>query len=156
MLLNKHNFNRYTAYGTCHLVKTSIFYIFLKTMIKFLTLYELFDQRNFVCHGKIRILRHLIRVSEFRQRECQIITVSMIYLQVTSSCSSVYVDGSEIRGSSNATVIVKYETYIGTAHFIVWVPEINEMDLTIADQKLNQVKGWRVPVSLDADDDMDE
>lgn len=76
--------------------------------------------------------------------------------QVTSSCSSVYVDGSEIRGSSNATVIVKYETYTGTAHFIVWVPEINEMDLTIADQKLNQIKGWRVPMSVEADDDMDE
>jgi len=76
--------------------------------------------------------------------------------QVTSSCSSVYVDGSEIRGSSNATVIVRYETYTGTAHFIVWVPEINEMDLTIADQKLNQIKGWRVPVSLEADDEMDE
>lgn len=38
----------------------------------------------------------------------------------------------------------------------MWVPEINEMDLTIADQKLNQIKGWRVPVSLEADDDMDE
>lgn len=68
----------------------------------------------------------------------------------------MYVDGSEIRGSSNATVIVKYETYTGTAHFIVWVPEINEMDLTIADQKLNQIKGWRVPVSLETDDEMDE
>uniref|UniRef100_A0A2S2QS55 Transmembrane protein n=1 Tax=Sipha flava TaxID=143950 RepID=A0A2S2QS55_9HEMI len=104
---------------------------------------------------KVFVVSYAGKISDVtRQSVCQIEDDSV--LKVTSSCSSVYVDGSEIRGSSNATVIVKYETYTGTAHFIVWVPEINEMDLTIADQKLNQIKGWRVPASLEADDDMDD
>ncbi|KAE9544271.1 hypothetical protein AGLY_001450 [Aphis glycines] len=104
---------------------------------------------------KVFVVSYAGKISDVtRQSVCQIEDDSV--LKVTSSCSSVYVDGSEIRGSSNATVIVKYESYTGTAHFIVWVPEINEMDLTIADQKLNQIKGWRVPVSLEADDDMDD
>ncbi|XP_050428697.1 transmembrane protein 132E [Adelges cooleyi] len=104
---------------------------------------------------KVFVVSYSGKISDVtRQSTCQMEDDSV--LKVTSSCSSVYVDGSEIRGSSNATVIVKYETYTGTAHFIVWVPEINEMDLTIADQKLNQVKGWRVPASVEADDDMDD
>ncbi|XP_050531649.1 transmembrane protein 132E [Daktulosphaira vitifoliae] len=104
---------------------------------------------------KVFVVSYSGKISDVtRQSTCQIEDDSV--LKVTSSCSSVYVDGSEIRGSSNATVIVKYETYTGTAHFIVWVPEINEMDLTISDQKLNQIKGWRVPASVEADDDVDE
>lgn len=65
-------------------------------------------------------------------------------IKVSSSCSSVYVDGSEIRGSSNASIIVKYGTYIGVAKFIVWMPEF-PLEIGVADFRLSQIKGWRIP-----------
>ncbi|XP_073835557.1 transmembrane protein 132C dtn [Musca autumnalis] len=64
-------------------------------------------------------------------------------IKVSSSCSSVYVDGSEIRGSSNASIIVKYGTYIGVAKFIVWMPEF-PLEVYISDFRLSQIKGWKV------------
>ncbi|XP_072943477.1 transmembrane protein 132E isoform X2 [Epargyreus clarus] len=64
-------------------------------------------------------------------------------LKVSSSCSSVYVDGSEIRGSSNASVIVKYGTYTGLARFTVWMPEY-PLEIDVDDSRLSQIKGWKV------------
>lgn len=63
---------------------------------------------------------------------------------MSSSCSSVYVDGSEIRGSSNASVLVKYGTYTGLARFTVWMPEF-PLEVTVSDPRLNQIKSWKVP-----------
>ncbi|XP_023214082.1 transmembrane protein 132E-like [Centruroides sculpturatus] len=65
-------------------------------------------------------------------------------LKVSPSCTSVYLDGSEIRGSQNASVLVKYGTYTGQAHFLVWMPEI-PLIVRLSDTKLSQVKGWRTP-----------
>lgn len=65
-------------------------------------------------------------------------------LQVSSSCTSVYVDGSEIRGSSNGTVQVKYGTYTGMARFTVWMPQF-PLEVAVQDYRLSQIKGWRVP-----------
>ncbi|XP_033220713.1 transmembrane protein 132E [Belonocnema kinseyi] len=65
-------------------------------------------------------------------------------LKVSSSCSSVYVDGSEIRGSSNASVLVKYGTYTGLARFTVWMPEF-PLEVSVSDARLNQIKSWKVP-----------
>ncbi|KAK3912238.1 Transmembrane protein 132B, partial [Frankliniella fusca] len=65
-------------------------------------------------------------------------------LKVSSSCTSVYVDGSEIRGSSNGTVLVKYGTYTGVARFTVWMP-VFPLEVAVQDYRLSQVKGWRVP-----------
>lgn len=56
----------------------------------------------------------------------------------------MYVDGSEIRGSSNASVLVKYGTYTGLAKFTVWMPEF-PLEVNVADSRLSQVKGWKVP-----------
>lgn len=64
--------------------------------------------------------------------------------QVSSSCSSVYVDGSEVRGSSNASVFVKYGTYQGIARFTVWMPEF-PLEVSVADFRLSQIKGWKIP-----------
>lgn len=64
-------------------------------------------------------------------------------LKVSSSCSSVYVDGSEARGSVNGSVVVKYGTYTGLARFTVWMPEF-ALDLQVADVRLSQIKSWRV------------
>ncbi|XP_004536756.1 transmembrane protein 132C isoform X2 [Ceratitis capitata] len=64
-------------------------------------------------------------------------------IKVSSSCSSVYVDGSEIRGSSNASVIVKYGSYTGLAKFTVWMPEF-PLEVYVSDFRLSQIKGWKV------------
>lgn len=65
-------------------------------------------------------------------------------IQVSSSCSSVYIDGSEMRGSSNASIIVKYGTYKGLARFTVWMPEF-PLEVSVADFRLSQIKGWKIP-----------
>ncbi|XP_074036217.1 transmembrane protein 132C dtn isoform X2 [Leptinotarsa decemlineata] len=65
-------------------------------------------------------------------------------LKVSSSCGSVYVDGSEARGSVNGSVLVKYGTYTGLAEFTVWMPEF-PLELSVADTRLSQLKSWRVP-----------
>ncbi|XP_066247683.1 transmembrane protein 132E [Euwallacea similis] len=65
-------------------------------------------------------------------------------LKVSSSCGSVYVDGSEQRGSINGSVLVKYGTYTGLAKFTVWMPEF-PLELAVADTRLSQLKSWRVP-----------
>ncbi|KAL1489325.1 hypothetical protein ABEB36_014243 [Hypothenemus hampei] len=65
-------------------------------------------------------------------------------LKVSSSCGSVYVDGSEQRGSMNGSVLVKYGTYTGLAKFIVWMPEF-PLELSVTDTRLSQLKSWRVP-----------
>ncbi|XP_054088610.1 transmembrane protein 132C isoform X2 [Zeugodacus cucurbitae] len=64
-------------------------------------------------------------------------------IKVSSSCSSVYVDGSEIRGSSNASVVVKYGSYSGLAKFTVWMPEF-PLEVYVSDFRLSQIKGWKV------------
>ncbi|XP_049867014.1 transmembrane protein 132E isoform X2 [Pectinophora gossypiella] len=74
-------------------------------------------------------------------------------LKVSSSCSSVYVDGSEIRGSSNASVIVKYGTYTGLARFTVWMPEY-PLEVDVDDSRLSQIKGWRVSDDASSKDRM--
>lgn len=53
-------------------------------------------------------------------------------------------DGSEVRGSSNASVLVKYGTYTGLAKFTVWMPEF-PLEVTVGDTRLSQIKGWKVP-----------
>ena len=68
----------------------------------------------------------------------------MFCFQVSSSCTSVYLDGSELRGSQNATVVVKYGTYVGSGRFTIWTPVL-DLDVSVDDQKLSQIKGWRVP-----------
>ncbi|KAK4874990.1 hypothetical protein RN001_011412 [Aquatica leii] len=65
-------------------------------------------------------------------------------LKVSSSCSSVYVDGSEARGSVNGSVLVKYGTYTGLARFTVWMPEF-PLDLQVLDVRLSQIKSWKIP-----------
>lgn len=56
----------------------------------------------------------------------------------------MYVDGSEIRGSSNASVLVKYGTYTGLARFTVWMPEF-PLEVNVDDTRLSQIKGWKIP-----------
>ncbi|BES97907.1 Transmembrane protein 132E [Nesidiocoris tenuis] len=76
------------------------------------------------------------------QASCHVPDDSVI--KVSSSCSSVYVDGSEVRGSANASVVVKYGNLAALASFTVWMPEL-PVEVSLPDTRLSQVKGWRVP-----------
>ncbi|KAL1450920.1 hypothetical protein WDU94_003231 [Cyamophila willieti] len=67
-------------------------------------------------------------------------------LKVSSSCSSVYVDGTEMRGSSNASILVRYDSYSGLAQFTIWMPEF-PLDIQVGDTKLSQIKGWKIAAS---------
>lgn len=49
-----------------------------------------------------------------------------------------------MRGSSNASVFVKYGTYQGIARFTVWMPEF-PLEVSVADFRLSQIKGWKIP-----------
>lgn len=48
------------------------------------------------------------------QCSCQSADESII--KVSPSCTSVYLDGSEVRGSQNATVVIKYGSFTGEWH----------------------------------------
>ena len=74
--------------------------------------------------------------------------VKYVISKVSSSCTSVYVDGSETRGALNAEVKVKYGTFSGHGFFTVWMAEI-PLELEIPDTKLSQIKSWKVPASVE-------
>jgi len=69
-------------------------------------------------------------------------------LKVSSSCTSVYVDGSETRGALKAEVLVKYGTFSGQGTFTVWMSEI-PLEVEITDNKLSLIKDWKVPEAID-------
>jgi transmembrane protein 132 len=56
----------------------------------------------------------------------------------------VYLDGSEVRGSTNATLVARYGNVESTSSLTVWVPEL-PLDIQMDDVKLNQINGWKVP-----------
>ena len=90
------------------------------------------------------------------------------YLQVSTSCTSVYVDGSETRGGLKAQVDIKYGTFSGEtiiagdrdrwclmvtplpgqAHFTVWMAE-TPLELDIPDDNLSQIQSWKIPNSIE-------
>lgn len=73
-------------------------------------------------------------------------------LKVSQSCTSVYLDGSEIRSSVNSTIIIKYGSFTGYSSFVVWTPKI-PLEIKVGDSKLSQIKGWRIPHTNDPGED---
>lgn len=73
--------------------------------------------------------------------------IASLSFKVSSSCSSVYLDGTEARGSSNASITVNYGTYQGRAKFIVWMPEL-PLEVSVTDFRLSQIRGWKVPEEI--------
>lgn len=69
----------------------------------------------------------------------------LIKKKVSTSCSSVYVDGTETEGSSNASIVIKYGSNSGLARFTVWMPEY-PLEVAVTDFRLSQIKGWKIPV----------
>uniref|UniRef100_A0A914W794 Transmembrane protein family 132 middle domain-containing protein n=1 Tax=Plectus sambesii TaxID=2011161 RepID=A0A914W794_9BILA len=66
-------------------------------------------------------------------------------LKSSPSCSTVFVDGSELRGMAEAIVEATFETFSTTTTFIVWYPKM-PVTVWLSDPVLNAVKDWRLPV----------
>ena len=66
-------------------------------------------------------------------------------LKVSPSCTSVYLDGSEVRGDQNATILIKYGGASYQKNFIVWRPEL-PIDVRVEDNKLSQIRGWKTQI----------
>ena len=64
-------------------------------------------------------------------------------LKVSSSCASVYVDGSETRGAISARVEAKYGSLTGRTEFKVWKPE-TPLTTSLDDPRLSQIRGWKI------------
>ncbi|KAL3856880.1 hypothetical protein ACJMK2_011588 [Sinanodonta woodiana] len=65
-------------------------------------------------------------------------------LKVASDCSSIYVDGTESRGSHNVTIIAKSGRFTAFTYMRVWIPE-DRMEIELSDSRLSHIRGWRVP-----------
>ncbi len=71
--------------------------------------------------------------------------------QVSSSCTSVYVDGSESRGALSAEVSVRYGSLQGVAALTVWYPRL-PLEVGLEDRRLSQVRGWRTATATATED----
>uniref|UniRef100_A0A1I7YLJ1 TMEM132 domain-containing protein n=1 Tax=Steinernema glaseri TaxID=37863 RepID=A0A1I7YLJ1_9BILA len=66
-------------------------------------------------------------------------------LKTSPTCSSVYVDGSELRGLPNIQVHVHHEAWTTNVAFTVWYPRL-PIQVWISDPVLNAVDNWPVAV----------
>ena len=60
----------------------------------------------------------------------------------------VYLDGTEMRGSQHATIIVSYADVFTELNFTVWMPEL-PLTVELSDTRLSQIKGWKVALVSD-------
>ncbi|XP_078082142.1 transmembrane protein 132E [Mustelus asterias] len=69
-------------------------------------------------------------------------------IKVSKGCDYVFVSGKESQGSMNARIIFNYEHLSAPLELTVWVPKL-PLQIELSDDKLSQVKGWRVPILPD-------
>ncbi|CAF88278.1 unnamed protein product, partial [Tetraodon nigroviridis] len=67
-------------------------------------------------------------------------------IKVSERCDFVYVDGSETRGSGRAVLNFTYSYLSAQLRVSVWAPRL-PLRIQVSDPELNQIKGWRVPLS---------
>lgn len=96
------------------------------------------------CHSEDESVIKVSPIIKFRDL-CSLKSIFCFVAQVSTSCSSVYVDGTETEGSSNASIIIKYGSTSGLARFTVWMPEY-PLEVFVTDYRLSQIKGWKIPV----------
>jgi transmembrane protein 132 len=65
-------------------------------------------------------------------------------LKVSPTCTSVYLDGSETKGTANAFVHIQYKNIRAGASFNVWYPRL-PISVWLSDRTLNAVNDWRIP-----------
>ncbi|XP_029372266.1 transmembrane protein 132E-like [Echeneis naucrates] len=67
-------------------------------------------------------------------------------LKVSERCDYLYVNGKETRGNSRVMVNFTYGFLSTQLEMSVWMPRLPLL-IDVADPKLSQIKGWRVPVT---------
>ncbi|CAD5222049.1 unnamed protein product [Bursaphelenchus xylophilus] len=72
---------------------------------------------------------------------CQSVEARII--KVSPTCTSIYVDGSELRGKSDVQIEVIYKNMTASASFVVWYPKL-PITVWAADRNLNSVNDWRI------------
>ncbi|XP_043910781.1 transmembrane protein 132E [Protopterus annectens] len=82
-------------------------------------------------------------------------------IKVSKGCDYVFVSGKESRGSVNARVVFSYENLSAPLELTVWIPKL-PLHIELSDNRLSQVKGWRIPIlpdrrsTRDSDDEEEE
>ncbi|VDK67181.1 unnamed protein product [Onchocerca ochengi] len=66
-------------------------------------------------------------------------------LKASPTCSSIYVDGSELRGMSKVKVHVHFEELISSIEVTVWYPRL-PITVWLSDPVLNAIKDWQIAV----------
>uniref|UniRef100_A0A3P8UV93 Transmembrane protein 132C n=1 Tax=Cynoglossus semilaevis TaxID=244447 RepID=A0A3P8UV93_CYNSE len=67
-------------------------------------------------------------------------------IKVSERCDYVYVNGKETRGKIKVMLNFTYSFLSAQLEMSVWMPRLPLL-IDVADSDLNQIKGWRVPVS---------
>ncbi|PAV80035.1 hypothetical protein WR25_23008 [Diploscapter pachys] len=66
-------------------------------------------------------------------------------LKTSPTCTTVYVDGSELRGSANIDIHVHFEAWTKKIAFTVWYPRL-PLTVWASDMVLNSISGWPITV----------
>ncbi|VDP11628.1 unnamed protein product [Onchocerca flexuosa] len=66
-------------------------------------------------------------------------------LKASPTCSSIYVDGSELRGMSKVKVHVHFEELTSSIEVTVWYPRL-PITVWLSDPVLNAIKDWQIAV----------
>lgn len=69
-------------------------------------------------------------------------------LKASPTCTSVFVDGSELRGNSKIGIHVQFRTLSATASFTVWYPKL-PITVWVSDPVLNSINEWKIPMMKD-------
>ncbi|XP_066459494.1 transmembrane protein 132B [Eleutherodactylus coqui] len=99
----------------------------------------------------------VIDVSDFT--ECKSADEDVI--KVSDRCDSVFVNGKEMKSKVDTIVNFTYQHITTQLEVTVWAPRL-PLQIEISDTELSQIKGWRVPVSVnkrptrDSEDEEDD
>ncbi|XP_044131582.1 transmembrane protein 132B [Bufo gargarizans] len=99
----------------------------------------------------------VIDVSEFT--ECKSADEDVI--KVSDRCDSIFVNGKEMKSKVDTIVNFTYQHITAQLEVTVWAPRL-PLQIEISDTELSQIKGWRIPVSVnkrptrDSEDEEDD
>ncbi|XP_063820671.1 transmembrane protein 132B isoform X1 [Pseudophryne corroboree] len=82
-------------------------------------------------------------------------------IKVSSKCDSIFVNGKEMKSKVDTIVNFTYQHITTQLEVTVWAPRL-PLQIEISDTELSQIKGWRIPVSVnkrptrDSEDEEDD
>ncbi|KAM4808873.1 transmembrane protein 132B [Rhinophrynus dorsalis] len=82
-------------------------------------------------------------------------------IKVSHRCDSIYVNGKEMKSKVDTIVNFTYQHFTTELEVTVWAPRL-PLQIEISDTELSQIKGWRIPVTInkrptrDSEDEEDD